>query len=153
LRYLDLDYRLIQRQVKEELQLEKQQIESSGDSKAGLFESGTAEDRARYDRVSHFVRLQWVNPNEKGLNTTHAYAVYYCCHRIVLAELIRLEQRERDGATLPKRQGLFADRSSLLNNQVFRQEITTIVVVLTLRCRRPMIDIQVQIIQTTFSDV
>lgn len=84
--------------------------------------------------------------------TKHDSRVYrfLCYFRIVLAELIRLVQRERDNATLPKRAGSLADRSSLLNNQVFRQEITTIIVVLTLRCRRPMIDIQVQIIQLFF---
>ncbi|KAF9125071.1 Integrator complex subunit 2 [Mortierella sp. 14UC] len=108
LRYLDLDYRLIQRQVKEELQLEKQQIGSSGDSKAGLFESGTAEDRAR----------------------------------IVLVELARLDQRERDYDAKAKKTRSHTDKHTLLDNQVFRQEITIIIVVLTLRCRRPMIDIQ-----------
>ncbi|KAF9204483.1 Integrator complex subunit 2 [Podila verticillata] len=46
LEYLDLDYWLIQRQAKEELQLQKQSIGSSL-QRSGLFESGSAEDRAR----------------------------------------------------------------------------------------------------------
>ncbi|KAG0032323.1 Integrator complex subunit 2 [Podila clonocystis] len=46
LEYLDLDYRLIQRQAKEELQLQKQSI-GSPLQRSGLFESGTAEDRTR----------------------------------------------------------------------------------------------------------
>ncbi|KAG0374703.1 Integrator complex subunit 2 [Mortierella sp. AD032] len=108
LRYLDLNYRSIQRQVKEELQLEKQQIGSSGDSKAGLFESGTAEERAR----------------------------------IVLAELARLEQRERDYVPQVNKAGSRTDKHTLLDNQVFRQEIAIIVVVLVLRCRHPLIGIQ-----------
>ncbi|KAG0203164.1 Integrator complex subunit 2 [Mortierella sp. NVP41] len=109
LRYLSLDYRLIQRQVKEELQLEKQQIGSAAESRAGRFESGTAEDRAR----------------------------------IVLVGLSKLEQRERDhAATQSKKTGPHADKLTLLDNQIFRQEITIIIVALTLRCRRPMIDIQ-----------
>ncbi|KAF9312951.1 Integrator complex subunit 2 [Podila horticola] len=46
LEYLDLDYRLIQRQAKEELQLQKQSV-GSPLQRSRLFESGTAEDRAR----------------------------------------------------------------------------------------------------------
>ncbi|KAF9994508.1 hypothetical protein BGZ65_009862, partial [Modicella reniformis] len=48
LKYLELDFRLIQRQVKEELQLEKHNINTSTPaSRARLFETGTAEERAR----------------------------------------------------------------------------------------------------------
>ncbi|KAF9349520.1 Integrator complex subunit 2 [Mortierella sp. AD094] len=47
-KYRDLDYRLIQRQVKEELQLEKQNVGTSTPaSRTRLFETGTNEDRAR----------------------------------------------------------------------------------------------------------
>ncbi|KAF9200366.1 Integrator complex subunit 2 [Haplosporangium sp. Z 27] len=47
-KYSNLDYRLIQRQVKEELQLEKQNVgTSSPASRTRLFETGTNEDRAR----------------------------------------------------------------------------------------------------------
>ncbi|KAF9997442.1 Integrator complex subunit 2 [Entomortierella chlamydospora] len=47
-KYRDLDYRLIQRQVKEELQLEKQNAATSTPtSRTRLFETGTNEDRAR----------------------------------------------------------------------------------------------------------
>ncbi|KAF9167115.1 Integrator complex subunit 2 [Mortierella sp. AD011] len=47
-KYRDLDYRLIQRQVKEELQLEKQNAATStSTSRMRLFETGTNEDRAR----------------------------------------------------------------------------------------------------------
>ncbi|KAI7821159.1 integrator complex subunit 2-domain-containing protein [Gamsiella multidivaricata] len=48
LKYLDLDYRLIQHQVKEELHLQKQGVNmSTTASRARLFETGTAEERAR----------------------------------------------------------------------------------------------------------
>ncbi|KAF9925333.1 Integrator complex subunit 2 [Linnemannia zychae] len=108
LSYLDLDYRLIQRQVKEALQLEKQHIGSSGESKAKFFESGRPEDRAR----------------------------------MVLLELSWLGQRERDHDAQISKTGSHLEKTSLLDNQIFRQEITTIIVVLTLCCRRPVIDIQ-----------
>ncbi|KAF9361551.1 Integrator complex subunit 2 [Mortierella sp. NVP85] len=48
LKYLELDFRLIQRQVKEELQLEKQNIGNvTAASRARLLEMGTAEERAQ----------------------------------------------------------------------------------------------------------
>ncbi|KAG0327722.1 Integrator complex subunit 2 [Dissophora globulifera] len=48
LRYLDLDYRLLQRQVKEELQLEKSNVASSDTaSRTRGFESASIEERAR----------------------------------------------------------------------------------------------------------
>ncbi|KAF9299719.1 Integrator complex subunit 2 [Mortierella antarctica] len=103
LEYLDLDYRLIQRQAKEELQLQKQSI-GSPLQRSGLFESGTAEDRAR----------------------------------IVLAELTRLHEeldrpRQKQRASFP---------SQVLNNPLYRSEVSLLISILTLRCRNPILDIQ-----------
>ncbi|KAF9964399.1 Integrator complex subunit 2 [Mortierella alpina] len=47
LEYMHLDYALIQRQVKEQLQLEKQNIHREWPTQRNPFESGTSEDRAR----------------------------------------------------------------------------------------------------------
>ncbi|KAG0207159.1 Integrator complex subunit 2 [Mortierella sp. GBA30] len=44
---MKIDYKLVQRQVKEEIQLEKQSANASSPSRNSLFESGTAEDRVR----------------------------------------------------------------------------------------------------------
>ncbi|KAF9958219.1 hypothetical protein BGZ72_000682 [Mortierella alpina] len=52
LEYLHLDYALIQRQVKEELQLEKQHIHREWPARRNPFESGTPEDRARAGKAT-----------------------------------------------------------------------------------------------------
>ncbi|KFH67351.1 hypothetical protein MVEG_06085 [Podila verticillata NRRL 6337] len=103
LEYLDLDYWLIQRQAKEELQLQKQSIGSSL-QRSGLFESGSAEDRAR----------------------------------IVLIELTRLHE-ELDG---PGQKPRSSFRSQVLNNPLYRSEVSLLISILTLRCRNPILDVQ-----------
>ncbi|KAG0099278.1 Integrator complex subunit 2 [Podila epicladia] len=103
LEYLDLDYRLIQRQAKEEIQLQKQSI-GSPLLRSGLFESGTAEDRAR----------------------------------IVLVELTRLH----DELDKPRQKQRSSFPSQVLNNPLYRSEVSLLISILTLRCRNPVLDIQ-----------
>ncbi|KAG0256713.1 Integrator complex subunit 2 [Mortierella polycephala] len=113
LRYRDLDYRLIQRQVKEELQLEKQNIGTSWASLRGLFETGTPEDRARIVLLE-LAKLQWDRDNEDKVDMTHA-------------------ERERR---------IKKNESLVVSNPLYRQEVAVLLATLTIRCRHPVLDVQ-----------
>ncbi|KAF9583194.1 Integrator complex subunit 2, partial [Lunasporangiospora selenospora] len=65
LKYLKLDYQLIQRQVKEELQLWKQNIDSTTSSVTTRFESGSTADRARMVLVE-LAKLQGFTESSAG---------------------------------------------------------------------------------------
>ncbi|KAF9182126.1 Integrator complex subunit 2 [Haplosporangium sp. Z 11] len=113
LRYKDLDYRLIQRQVKEELQLEKQNIGTSWASLKNLFETGTPEDRARIVLLE-LARLQWDRNNEDKMEMTHA-------------------ERQRR---------MKKNESLVLSNPLYRQEVAVLLATLTIHCRHPVLDVQ-----------
>ncbi|GJJ72573.1 integrator complex subunit 2 [Entomortierella parvispora] len=115
LRYTDLDYRLIQRQVKEQLQMEKQ--DTSGrylGHMTRLFEVGSPEERARV------VLLEITR---------------------MLQEDAR-DAEERNAIVDQKRQQQRLQPSFLLSSPICRQEMAIILPMLVLRCRHPAVHIQ-----------